>query len=167
MKKILFISISAFLIFASCQKTEDPGATSTVKMANEWWVTLDSVGITDYYGIGPIKIATYNTSDNSSQMWVDDFQNGYGEKAKVTADYMNLTFKSDGQSENEYYDSTSPASFPQFVTITEGQIFSKKGHSRSGNVVDSIHMKIVFSDDPEFVYEMNGVERTRFVEDDY
>ena len=136
-------------------------------MANEWWVTLDSVGVQDFYGIGPIKIATYNTSDNGSQMWVDDFKNGYGEKAKVTADYTNLTFQSEANTANLYYDSTRPSSFPKTVTITEGKIFSKMGHSKSGNIVDSIHLKIVFSDDPGFVYEMNGVERTRFVEDDY
>jgi hypothetical protein len=167
MKNIILISVAVLFIFSSCEKTEDPGATSSVKMANEWWVTLDSVGIQDYYGIGPIKIASYNTSDNGNQMWIDDYQNGYGEKAKVNADYTNLTFQSDANTPNLYYDSTSPASYPQTVTITEGQIFPKMGHSKSGNIVDSIHMKIVFSDDPAFVYEMNGVERTRFVEDDY
>jgi len=41
------------------------------------------------------------------------------------------------------------------------------GHTRSGNVADSIHMKLEFSDDPGVVYEMNGVARTRFAEDDY
>jgi len=167
MKKIILISVCAVWIFSSCQKTQDPGATSAVKMANEWWVTLDSVGVQDYYGIGPIKIGTYNTSENTNQLWVDDFKNGYGEKAKVTADYTNLTFQSEANIANFYYDSTHPASFPQTVTITEGKIFPKMGHSKSGNIVDSIHLKIVFSDDPGFIYEMNGVERTRFVEDDY
>jgi hypothetical protein len=41
------------------------------------------------------------------------------------------------------------------------------GHSKSGNVADSIHMKIEFSNDPGNIYEMNGVARTRFPEDDY
>ena len=36
-----------------------------------------------------------------------------------------------------------------------------------GNVVDSIHMKVEFSDDPGTIYEMNGTARTRFAEDDY
>ena len=41
------------------------------------------------------------------------------------------------------------------------------GHSKSGNIADSIHFKIEFSDSPGFIYEMNGVGRTRFPEDDY
>lgn len=167
MKKIILISFLGLLIFNSCQKTQDPGATSAVKMANEWWVTLDSVGIQDYFGIGHFLIATYNTSENTTQMWVDDFKNGFGEKAKVSADFSALTFQSDGPTANLYYDSTHPANFPQFVTITEGKVFLQTGHSRSGNVVDSIHLKIVFSDDPDFIFEMNGVARTRFAEDDY
>lgn len=154
------------LLFASCMKTKDPGATSGVKMANEWWVTLDQGGTQDVFGIGHFKIATYNTSDNQNQLWVDDMQNGYGVKAKVTADYTNLTF-SGNQSPNLYYDPSSPASFPETVNITDGNVFVKTGHSKSGNIVDSLHMKIEFSDDPGTIYEMNGVERTRFVEDDY
>lgn len=167
MKKIILISIIGIFMFSSCKKTQDAGATSAVKMANEWWVTLDSVGIQDYYGLGHIKIGTYNTSANNNQLWVDDFKAGYGEKAKVTADLTALTFQSDGKTANLYYDTAHPASFPKFVTITEGKIFSKMGHSKSGNIVDSVHMKLEFSDNPGFIYEMNGVERTRFVEDDY
>ena len=56
---------------------------------------------------------------------------------------------------------------PITVNLTDGKILPKLGHSRSGNVVDSIHMKLEFSDDPGNIYEMNGVERTRFAEDDY
>ncbi len=168
MKKILLI-FSAFVVtmaFVSCLKTKDPGATAAVNMANEWWVTLDQGGTQDVYGIGYFKIATYNTSENNNQLWVDDMQNGYGVKAIVTADYSNLTF-SGSQAVNEYYDPNHPANYPQTVNITEGAIFKKMGHSKSGNIVDSVHMKIEFSDDPGTIYEMNGHERTRLVEDDY
>ncbi len=64
-----------FLLLSSCQKVKDAGATSAVKVANEWWITLDSVGIPDYYGIGHIKIATYNTAANDNTIWVDDYNN--------------------------------------------------------------------------------------------
>ena len=40
-------------------------------------------------------------------------------------------------------------------------------HSKSGNVVDSIHTQLEFSDDPGTIYEMNDAARTRFAEDDY
>ena len=166
MKKILFLITVGSLIFVSCQKTKDPGATAAVSMANEWWVTLDQGSTKDVFGIGHYKIATYNTSDNGNMMWVDDFKNGYGEKAKVTANYSALTF-SGNASANAYYDSTHPSSFPLTVNITDGKVITKGGHSKSGNIVDSLHMKIEFSDDPGTIYEMNGVARTRFAEDDY
>ena len=168
MKKIILILIGApiLLILNSCMKTKDPGATASVTMANEWWVTLDEGGTQDIYGIGHFKIATYNTSENSNMLWLDDMKNGYGVKAKITADYTNLTFLGN-QSANAYYDPDNPASFPKTVNITDGKILSKMGHSKSGNVVDSLHMKIEFSDDPGTTYEMNGVARTRFAEDDY
>ena len=51
--------------------------------------------------------------------------------------------------------------------VTDGKILLNAGHSKSGNVVDSIHMQIEFSDDPGTIYEMNGGARTRFAEDDY
>ena len=165
MKKALIISLSAILLFTACQKEKPAGATAAVSMANEWWVTLDLDGTQDVYGIGHFKIATYNTSDNTNQLWVDDFTNGYGVKAKVTADYTNLTF-SGNLSPNAYYVPTS-TTYAETANITDGKIFTKLGHSKSGNIVDSLHMKIEFSDDPGTVYEMNGVERTRLIEDDY
>jgi hypothetical protein len=158
MKKITLILITALLIFSACQKLKDPGATAAVKVANEWWVTLDSVGIPDYYGIGHLKIATYNTSANDNTIWIDDYQNIWPFKIKTPVDYNTLTFSTTA-AQSEYTNIT--------VNVTDGKIFPKLGHSRSGNIVDSIHMGIEFSDDPGTMYELNGVERTRFVEDDY
>ncbi len=66
-----------------------------------------------------------------------------------------------------YYDPSDTSAFPKTVHITEGKIFPKLGHSKSGNIADSIHMRIEFSNDPGTMYEINGVERTRFPEDDY
>jgi len=158
MKKVSLILITALLIFSACQKLKDPGATAAVKVANEWWVTLDSVGIPDYYGIGHLKIATYNTSANDNTIWIDDYQNIWPFKIKTPVDYNTLTFSTTA-AQSEYTNIT--------VNVTDGKIFPKLGHSRSGNIVDSIHMGIEFSDDPGTMYELNGVERTRFVEDDY
>ena len=127
-------------------------------MANEWWVTLDSVGKADFFGIGHFKIASYNTSANDDSLWIDDFNHGWSVKFKAKADYSNLSFVA-GNVPNTYS--------PITVNLIEGKIFLNTGHSRSGNVVDSIHMKVEFSDDPGAIYEMNGHARTRFAEDDY
>lgn len=169
MKKIILASTIIIFIAGSCQKLKDVGETSAVKVANEWWVTIDSVGIPDYYDLGHIKIATYNTSANDNHIWVDDYKNGngYGDgfKIKAIADYKNLTFSSEDSAANDYFDGSSD--FPKSADVTDGKIFPNMGHSKSGNVVDSIHFKIEFSDDPGFIYEINGVARTRFPEDDY
>ncbi len=154
------------LILTSCQKVKQAGGTSAVKVANEWWVTLDSVGMADYYGLGHQRILTYNTSSNDNNIWVDDNKLTYGFKIKAAVDYTNLTFSSTPLTNNEYFIQGS-SSFPETVHLTEGKIFPKMGHSRTGNVVDSIHMKLEFSDNPGFIFEINGVERSRFPEDDY
>lgn len=159
MKNILLLSSFAIILLASCGKNlPDVGGTAAQKIANEWWVTLDSVGKADYFGIGHFKIATYNTSANDDSIWVDDLGNGWNVKFKAKADFSNLTFGA-SNSANLYY--------PITVNLNEGKVFSEAGHTRSGNVADSIHMKLEFSDDPGVIYEMNGVARTRFAEDDY
>ncbi len=166
MKKIILIISLGIFVLTSCQKVKDAGATSAVKVANEWWVTLDSVGISDYYGLGHQRILTYNTSSNNNDIWVDDNKLTYGFKIKAAVDYTNLTFTSTPLTNNEYFTPGS-TSFPETVHLTEGKIFSKMGHSKSGNIVDSLHMKLEFSDNPGFIFEINGVERSRFPEDDY
>lgn len=158
MKKITILLASATFLFSACMKTKDPGATAAVKVANEWWVTLDLDGVQDSLGLGHFEIATYNTSANDNHIWIDDYKNGWQVKFKATVDYKTLTFSADS-AQNEYYDIK--------VQQTDGKILPNAGHSKSGNVVDSIHMKVAFSDDPGNVYEMNGVARTRFAEDDY
>lgn len=160
MKKIFLLSGTIIFLLSSCEKKNLPDVASTAaeKMANEWWVTLDQGGVQDASGYGHFKIATYNTSANDDSIWIDDFQNGWEVKFKAKADYSNLTFAA-SNAVNEYYAIT--------VNVTDGKILPNAGHSKSGNVVDSIHMQIEFSDDPGTIYEMNGVARTRFAEDDY
>lgn len=166
MKKIILIISAICFVLSSCQKVKQAGATSAVKIANEWWATLDSVGVPDYYGLGHLRISTYNTSEDNGNIWVDDNKKGYGFKIQSGVNYTNLTFSSDATAANNYFVPGS-TSFPETAHITDGKVFLKGGHSKSGNVCDSIHFKIEFSDSPGFIYEMNGVERTRFPEDDY
>jgi hypothetical protein len=165
MKKSILILIPAVFYLLSCQKSQQAGVTSAVKVANEWWATLDSVGIPDYYGLGHLRIATYNTSANNDSIWVDDYKAGYGFKIVAAVDYTQLTFSSDTAAANNYF--VVGGNFPATAHLTDGKIFPKMGHSKSGVIADSIHFKIEFSDNPGFIYEMNGVERTRFPQDDY
>jgi hypothetical protein len=159
MKYIYISTCLALLVLTSCKKDlPDIGGTAAQKMANEWWVTLDQGGTQDFYGIGHFKIATYNTAANNDSIWVDDLGNGWDVKFKAAADFNNLSFSATNAS-NVYY--------PITINVTEGKILTKMGHSKTGNVTDSIHMKIEFSDDPGTIYEMNGHARTMFSEDEY
>ena len=97
MKKLILIVGLGIFALISCQKVKDPGATAAVKVANEWWVTLDFGNGHDYYGIGHFRMATYNTSANDNNIWVDDYQNGWQFKIKTPLDYTNLTFSTPWQ----------------------------------------------------------------------
>lgn len=166
MKKILIILGVSVIVLTSCKKNlPDVGGTSAERMANEWWVTLNFGGVNvygnDYHG----KIATSNTASNNNEIWVSDFPSGstgniWGFKVKAQADLNNLTF-----SANQAV-SDNPA-YAIKVNITEGKIIPGAGHSRSGNVADSIYMKIEFDDDPGTIYELKGHSRTKFIEDEY
>jgi hypothetical protein len=159
MKKIYLLLPIALIILVSCKKDlPDIGGTAAQKMANEWWVTLDQGADKDVFGLGHFKIATYNTAANNDSIWINDFGNGWGVQFKAAADFNNLTFSAKNASNYAY---------PITINVTEGKVLVKMGHSKTGNVTDSIHMKIEFSDDPGTIYEMNGHARTMFSEDEY
>jgi hypothetical protein len=159
MKRIFSLSAIFILFSISCtKKLEDPGATGTVSMSNEWWVTL-STGGTDLLGTH-VLFATYNTSQNQpDSIWLDDLQNGYQFKCKVLADPKNLSFSVDS-AQNEYNDI--------HVKISNGKIIPNGGISKTtGTVVDSIYMEAKFTDDPVNTYIISGVARSRWAQDDY
>lgn len=161
MKKIIGITIIALVGFSSCSKKKDIGGTAMENMANEWWAELKLDG-ENVYGPGVFgKIATYNTAANTSnEIWVDDVDALYDFKVKATADPNALTFSA-----------TQAVSiidgYEIWVTITDGKILPGAGHSKTGNVTDSIYMKVEFEDDPGTIYTIEGHARTRFAEDDY
>jgi hypothetical protein len=118
-------------------------------------------------------------------MWVDDMQNlglaytigfpslglgpdslaglGVDFKCKVAIKYSAFTFSTTNAV--NYYGDTATT----LVTIIGGAIFPKGGHSLSGNVVDSIYMRAIFSNapNPADTFTVAGVARTGFDEDDY
>lgn len=165
-RKYLLIVTIGMIALSSCKKNlPTVGGTAAQKMANEWWVTFTLNGV-DQIGTH-VKIKTSNTSANDDSLWVDDFPvantqsgNVWGFQVKTKADFNALTFNTSN------YLNAHPG-YPIHITITNGQVFPKLGHSKSGVIVDSIHMKIHFEDDPGNTYDLSGTERTRFVEDEY
>lgn len=151
--------ISSVLILSACNKKPDIQNTSTVKMSGEWFAQLYLDGEALYPTFQ--KIMTYNTADPASgQIWVDDLHHLWIFKAKVPVDYSTLTFKP-----ADAVDNVEDA--PKTAKIYEGKVLPKAARSKSGNVVDSIYLKIEFSDDPGTVYEIGGHYRTGFFEDEY
>jgi len=157
MRKTFIAIFIITLISLSCKKDFKPGETAAVKTANGWWVTFTLDGA-DVYGLGTFFINTYNTSANDDSLWVDDLGHSWQFKCKAKVDYSNLTFATTN-AQNQYYNIT--------VNLTEGKILTKAGHSKSGNVTDSIYFKANFSDDPSNTYVISGTARTGFIEDDY
>ena len=158
--KISFSIVCAGFLFASCYKKEDVKNTATVDMSGEWWVEyyVDGDPTTPISDFTPLL--TYNTSDNSnSQIWIDDHTWPF--KSKVGVSYSSLTFPETASAENLEAAGTS-------VKIYEGKVLKGQGHSKSGNVVDSIYLKVEFLDeDPGTLYQVRGHMKTGFFEDEY
>jgi hypothetical protein len=171
MSKILFgILIVGVISWASCTKgvpnyaSAQTGQTATVKMANGWWVNISLPGLGNLTPT-PTFFATYNTAANTTDsMWIDDLGNGYGFKNTVAINYTALTF-SVANSLNYYIDGNGDTA--TLVTVLNGKILPKAGHSRAGNIADSIYFQVKFSDDATDTFTITGTARTGFDEDDY
>ncbi len=158
--KLSIVLLTAVVVMGSCQKDYEPGATATVKASNDWWVNLFLDGAPLYSH--PYAIHTYNTSTpTSDSLWFDDEDgNIWDFKFKCKLDYSTLTFGTENSvNQIDGYDIG--------ITVTDGKILPLAGHSKSGNPTDSIYMKVVFGDDPETTYEIQGTARTKFKEDQY
>ena len=72
-KKLIFIVIVLFTIISCNKKSYDPGATSTVKASNEWWVNLYLDGAPQYGKLRRIRSSrpgcTHNRRSSSHQRW--------------------------------------------------------------------------------------------------
>ena len=149
--------LAAAYIVSACTKDPAIEHTPTEKMAGEWFVELFEGGqaVTDYH-----KVLTYNTSNvNSGQIWFED-HDIWDFKAKLDVDGAALTFKSMNAAADVFNAGVT-------MKVFEGKILPKAAKSKSGNAVDSIYLKVEFSDDPGTVYEYKGHMRTGFFEDEY
>jgi len=152
----LFLCLTLVVGFTSCDEggEPDPGQTAIVEMAGDWVVNITRDGA----DFNHAAISTYNTSDNgTTQMWLDDNQEGWGLKTKVNVDLANKTFSGTDLPE-VYFDVT--------VTISDAKIIPNGVTAPSGTVVDSITFNAVFSDIPDEVWVYSGHKRTGFLEDE-
>jgi hypothetical protein len=162
-KNSLLIAFASIAIY-SCTKKQDVGNTSTVAMSGEWFIeyfdSTDASTPLDHHS----KILTYNTSANDGkQLWLDD-PNFWPFKAKMDIDVANLKFKP-SNTIDILVQAPKP---PNNLRVITGKVLPKMGKSKSGNVVDSIYLKVEFlDDDPGVIYEIRGHARTGFFEDEY
>lgn len=171
MHKISFgLLIVLLTLFYSCTKQipnaldGNPGNAATVKVSNGWWVNISAPGLGNLTPT-PTFFSTYNTAANTTDsLWLDDHGNGYGFKCTVALNYAALSFQV-ANSLNYYIDSYGDTN--TLVTILNGKVLPKAGHSRAGNITDSIYMQAVFSDNPSDTFAIAGTARTGFIEDDY
>lgn len=147
MKKILLYTLMLFagLTFLASCEDEEIGTTETVSMAGEWYVTVKAVDADeniiydDPFGNGTFHLDTYNTASNSTtEMWIDDNENFWEFKNRITVDLASMTFYAT-DAQNETYDC--------LVDITNGQILYDAATTPSGSVADSIVFNVSFSDD--------------------
>jgi len=157
LNKAVLVSLTIVLIASSCSKKPDVEYTNTYKMSGEWFIRFYTGGaaVSNYH-----KIISYNTSDpNSGQIWVDDldFQPF---KAKFDVDYPTLSFKPISGIANL-------ANTGKTIKVLEGKVLPGAGRSKTGVTVDSIFMKLEFSEEAGTIYDVAGHQRTGFQEDEY
>jgi hypothetical protein len=162
MRKILILlCLPTVVLLDGCKKTlPSNGGTAVQNMSNGWWVNYYVGGVAQLPK--PVFYETYNTASNTSDsMWINDLGLFWNFKGVVVVNYKALTF-SNSLSINAYYADTAK--------IANGKILPKAGHSKAGNITDSIYLEIQFSDDsPAYgnTYIVRGTARTGFIEDDY
>lgn len=158
-KKLSFLLLGFALVtsFISCDNDDDAVADASgiilEDMLGTWVVNMTEDGIPQ----GQNTITTYNTSTNDANaMWLDDLGHGWGLKAKVNVNQNEMTFS--GTDLDELY-------YGVTVDITEGKIIKGASTAPSGDVVDSIYFKAVFSDIPDKTWEYAGYKSTGKVDD--
>ncbi len=159
LKKYILFSLFLVLTLSSCDKGGDPeaGGSNVEKFAGDWFINLtdtDGATIVDH-----ALHSTYNTAANDNTMWIDDHENGYYIKCKVTVNLADGTFSA-SEAENLLDGS--------LVTITNGKIEKGAGLSQAGHVVDKISFTAHFDyDAPGYDILYEGHKRTGFLEDEY
>ena len=151
MKKVLYFAalLLTMTLTTSCEK-EEVGNTAAVATAGQWYVTVDAVdesgnlvyGDEDLFALGQHLLVTASTAANvATEMIVDDLQNFWGYRVKVTVDPVNMTFATNTTENNNLNGGDIN------VTITGGKIVVGGGKQKNGSVTDTIEFYVNFSDD--------------------
>lgn len=159
MKKIFLYTLGLLLLSAvSCTEDAEVWDSSTLDFAGEWWVEHS----TDGHEAEMTGLQSFNTAaDNGSEIWITDNKSFWNYKVKCPINKADLTFGgTDLINAVPGYDIK--------ITIKDGKIMKNAAHSKSGMAVDSIYYKIQFEDDtPGVFYEVKGLRKTGFAEDNY
>jgi hypothetical protein len=176
MKKIILYTIALGLLLATSCKKDEIGGTATEAMAGEWYVTITAIDgngnvvyeDADLFGIGNFHLDTYNTSsNNSTEMWIDDNTNFWEFKTKINVDLSTKTFQT-ADAPNEYYANPEDC----LITISNGKILTGAATTPGKSPADSIVFHVSFSDDtyPAVYgyaeYRISGYRYTGLVNDD-
>jgi hypothetical protein len=177
LKNILFVVVVLGLLsLTSCTKLFEWNQPKEVEteyssihpMGGEWYVVNrfdDGSGVfDDYYGIGHTPLFTYNTADESTdEMWINDDGNFWSYTLKCPINLDAMTFGSADSLQSSY----DHGAYDIKVVVQNGKIIKDGGTSPSGVKSDSIYFEIQFEDDPGNVWQISGIRRTGFIEDEY
>lgn len=168
-RNILYILSFALLFgFFSCEtEVPDPWYSSTTELDGNWYVRYDhaTYGV-DPFGVGFVENYTYNTSSNDgTEMWLEDHGNFWDYKVKVPVNTNDLTFGGVDTVMN------SVDGYEIKVIIKNGKIIKDAVTMPSTLVVDSIYYEVWFEDlegatgIADDVLYVAGVRKTGFAED--
>lgn len=158
--KSLLLSVFLVTSFIACDEggNPDPGATSVVEYAGDWYLIGYFPDGSEAYGGGYHTYSVYNTSDDNGDFWIDDAGAFFEIKTKVSSNGLSFS---------------GAASAPELitggtVTVTNGKLIKNGGKATgSRTVVDSLFFEAEFDWDPGTVYQFAGHKRTGFLEDEH
>lgn len=188
MKRYVYLTFIGVLVLSfgltSCEKLDslddyksvDIGGTATSKISGEYFVTLDwwdsanSVWSVDDFGIGYVKIMTYNTASNrADSVWLNDLgllkanvnAGLWATMARVSCDASTGVFTA--------CTADNIKSAGETITVSGGKVIADGATTAAGNVSDSIIVEFEWSN-PTFAGEkwrFAGYKRTGFIEDEH
>lgn len=175
MKKVLYLATLLFCAVFTSYEKEEVGSTATEATAGQWYVTVDAAdengnvieGFEDLFGLGRHLLVTANTSANiPTEMIVDDLQNFWGYRVKVTVDPVSMTFATNTTENNNLNGDEIN------VTISKGKIVKDGGVQNNGSKADYIEFYVSFSDDTYPAaygyanYKVSGIRYSGLAEND-
>jgi hypothetical protein len=185
MKKTLYLLIFVLALgLTSCEKLhdwnqqDDPAIeySPVWPLSGEWWVVYrfdDGSGVVDdYYGVGHVPLFTSNTASNSAtEFWISDGGNlGSGESSfwsycvKCPCNVDNASFSGDSLISTADWEG---APYAIWVNVGNGRVIEDGGVSPSGVVSDSIYFEVEYEDNPGTIFQVSGIRKTGFLEDEY